>query len=71
MSYIDDIDKIVELQQKINNKNVTIFLSSIIEYILEFYERISVYDTLSNLDDSNISDNIQKAFDDLFLYQET
>jgi len=69
MSYIDDIDKIIELQQKINNKYVTIFLSSIIEYILEFYQGIS--DTLSNLDDSNISDNIQKAFDDLFLYQET
>jgi len=69
MSYIDDIDKIIELQQKINNKNVTKFLSSIIEYILKFYEGIS--DSLSNLDDSNISDNIQKAFDDLFLYQET
>jgi hypothetical protein len=68
MSYIDDIDKIVELQQKINNEYVTIFLSSIIEYILDFYKGIS--GTLSNLDDSNISDNLQKAFDDLFLYQE-
>ena len=68
MSYIDDIDKIVELKQKINNNHVTIFLSCIIEYILEFYQGIA--EILSNLDDSNISENIQKAFDDLFLYQE-
>jgi hypothetical protein len=70
LSYISDIDKIVELQEKMNNIDVTNFLQKIIEYMLKFYEKLGEINTNISLDISNISDDIQKVFDELFIYQD-
>lgn len=72
LSYIGDIDKITDLQRKIpttdaNYSNVLDVLVKINNFVLLFFENLLP----QVLDVTVIQDQIQKVFDDLFIYQNT
>jgi hypothetical protein len=75
LSYIGNgnMDELVNLHDKIsknnpeNFKNISNFLIDINYYVCEFYENIIPLNIFQGID--NFQNNIQKVFDDLFLYQ--